>query len=167
MAPNDSLKTVTGRRTGAPDPDAEKDREKQFQRQVRSGLGYLVMGLLAAWLVQQLVLQPLLSRALEIPYSEFKSKLAAGQIVDASLGRTIDGVMKNPSAKSPQEATVPFETVAPPSGDPDLLKGARCRPCDVSRQATRERDRLLPARMAAASRAGNGPVVRGVSKPWQ
>jgi cell division protease FtsH len=79
------------------------------------------MGLVAAWIVQQLVLMPLLSRALEIPYSEFKSKLELGLVVDVTLGTTIEGLMKNPAPK-PEEPTVPFVTVAPSGGDPDLLR---------------------------------------------
>ncbi len=62
------------------------------------------------------------SQSAEIPYSEFKSKLAAGQIVDVTLGPQIDGVMKNPAPKSPEEATSRFITLSPSNGDPDLLK---------------------------------------------
>jgi cell division protease FtsH len=97
----------------------EKDRQTPSQRRIKWGIGYLVTGLLAAWLLQQVVLSPSLSQAVEIPYSDFKSKLVAGQIVNVTLGDTIEGAMKNPAQTPP---TLPFVAVAPPSGDPDLLR---------------------------------------------
>jgi cell division protease FtsH len=58
----------------------------------------------------------------EIPYSEFKQKLAAGQVIDATVGeRSIVGELKNPQqGKSP--AVVPFSTIPAPAGDPQLIE---------------------------------------------
>jgi cell division protease FtsH len=95
--------------------------ESPFKRQIPSGLGYVGAGLLAAWILQS-VIGPMLSQGAEIPYSEFKTKLAASQLVDVTVGPTIDGTMRNSAAKSPDQATTRFVTLMPSSGDPDLLK---------------------------------------------
>jgi cell division protease FtsH len=84
-------------------------------------MAYLGAALLGVWLLQQ-VAGPFLPRSAEIPYSEFKTKLADGQITDVRLGTPIEGFMKNPAPQSPQEATSRFTTVPPPDGDPELLK---------------------------------------------
>ena len=72
--------------TGQPD----HGRENPFNRHIPSGVGYLGVALLVAWLLQS-VIGPLLSPGVEIPYSEFKAQLAAGQLVDVTVGPTIDG----------------------------------------------------------------------------
>jgi cell division protease FtsH len=106
----------------APPPVRQgNDGESPFKRQIPSGLGYLGAGLLAVWILQS-VIGPLQSQGAEIPYSEFKTKLAAGQLVDVTVGPTIDGTMRNSAAKSPDQATTRFVTLMPSSGDPDLLK---------------------------------------------
>jgi hypothetical protein len=56
--------------------------------------------MIGVWLLQAVV-APLLPRAAEIPYSEFKVKLAAGQVTDVTLGTPIEGVMKAPKARHP------------------------------------------------------------------
>ena len=58
-----------------------------------------------------------------IPYSEFKVKLKAGQIVSVTLGDThIAGTMKNPAALSEKNPTVQFDTVSVRNGDPTLIE---------------------------------------------
>ena len=68
---------------------------------------------------------PLFVRAHEIPDSEFRRKLKAGQLVDVTLGSPrIVVQMKNASATaatSDRDKTIAFDTVAPPTGDPKLL----------------------------------------------
>jgi cell division protease FtsH len=105
---------------GGREPDDDLlTRSKRF---LRDGIAYLGPALLGVLLLQ-VVIGPLLApRAVEVPYSEFKTKLAAGQIVDVTLGPQIQGVMKDASPKSSKEGTSPFVTLAPPDGDPDLLK---------------------------------------------
>ena len=76
---------------------------------------------MGVWLLQTAVV-PLLPRAAEIPYSEFRAKLAEGQIVDVTLGTPIEGEMKNPAGQKPEQATTLFTTLPPPDGDPDLIK---------------------------------------------
>jgi cell division protease FtsH len=119
--------TVGGRAAGSsgtktpPTGQPDHGRENSFNRHIPSGLGYLGAALLVAWILQS-VIGPLLSPGVEIPYSEFKAQLAAGHLVDVTVGPTIDGVMKNPAAKAPEPATTRFVTLMPSSGDPDLLK---------------------------------------------
>ena len=80
-----------------PDSDEEKERQEQMARQMRYGVTYILVGLVVLWLFQQFVLGPLTVRAVEIPYSEFRQKLADGQIVTVEIGQTqITGEMKNP-----------------------------------------------------------------------
>jgi cell division protease FtsH len=73
------------------------------------------------WLLQ-VVVGPVLQRATEIPYSEFKVKLSEGQIADVVLGTPIEGTMKNPKSQTPGQTTTQFVTMPPPNGDPDLIK---------------------------------------------
>ncbi len=132
-----------------PDPDDDKQRQEQMQRMVRTGITYVIVGFIVLWLFQQFVLGPTLSQAVEIPYSEFRAKLADGQIVTAVIGANdIMGDMKDPNAPAETEtgaqpaATVPvnadtgqplpsvagttpgtirYDTVLATGGDPNLV----------------------------------------------
>jgi cell division protease FtsH len=84
-----------------------------------SSAAYLAAALIGVWLLQS-VIAPLFPRPTEIPYSEFKTKLAAGQITDVTLGTPIEGVMTDADAQAPQKTA--FATLPPPDGDPDLVK---------------------------------------------
>jgi cell division protease FtsH len=104
------------------DPENEKKDKDKTSRQIRFGISYLITTLLALWLFQQFILRPAIVRSIEIPYSEFKQKLAAGQIVKATIDdNNILGEMKNPKPKD-SPAVVPFDTIAKPSSDPNLVK---------------------------------------------
>ncbi len=112
----------TTRRRGANAPaGARDDKHPERKRQSSDWLGYLGAALVSVWLLQLLV-APLMPRMTEIPYSDFKTKLAAGEITDVTLGTPIEGVMKSPNAKTPQPATTRFATLPPPQGDPDLIR---------------------------------------------
>ena len=84
-------------------------------------LPYAAAALIGVWLLQ-LVAAPLLPQAAEIPYSEFKVKLAAGQIADVVLGTQIEGAMKPAEGQAPGQAATRFVTLPPPGGDPDLVR---------------------------------------------
>jgi hypothetical protein len=96
------------------------DREPRTT-EVPGWLPYLAIALVGSWLLQAIV-APLLPRAQEIAYGEFKVKLAERQIVDVTLGAPIEGVMNDPAEQTPEQATIRFVTVPPPDGDSGLLK---------------------------------------------
>ena len=114
-------------------PEDDKKRQEQSRRQFRFWLSYLITSLIVLWLFQALFLNPL-TRSTEIPYNEFKKKLADAQIVKATIGqRGIVGEMKNPGEtknagdmKNPKPdgspSVVPFNTIPAPAGDPKLIE---------------------------------------------
>jgi cell division protease FtsH len=103
------------------DREDEKKRQEQSRRQFRFGISYLITSLILLWLFQVFVLSPL-ARNSEIPYSEFKKKLADAQIVKVTVGeRGIVGEMKNPKTGG-SPSVVPFNTIPAPGGDPKLIE---------------------------------------------
>jgi cell division protease FtsH len=105
---------------GKHDRDDEKKRQEQNRRQLNFSIGYVITSLIILWLFQEFILAPL-SRGPEIPYNEFKKKLAGGQIVDVAVGeRGIVGEMKNPKPDG-TPPVVPFNAVPAPAGDPKLI----------------------------------------------
>ncbi|HVM70631.1 MAG TPA: ATP-dependent zinc metalloprotease FtsH [Anaerolineales bacterium] len=102
--------------------DDEKQKQEMRKRQAQFLVSYLIVGLISMWLFQQFILTPLVIREVEIPYSEFKSKIASGQIIDATLGTDrIVGTMKNPDATDKTNPTIPFTTNAVQNGDQTLI----------------------------------------------
>ncbi|HMB24379.1 MAG TPA: ATP-dependent zinc metalloprotease FtsH, partial [Anaerolineales bacterium] len=100
----------------------DKNKQEQREQQARAWLGYLLLNLVMLWVFQQFILRPLIIRETQIPYSEFKAKIASGEIVDVTLGtERIVGTMKNPDAKATTNLTIPFTTNAVPDGDPTLI----------------------------------------------
>ncbi len=91
-------------------PTGSDDRPSR-KSQIPGWLPYAAAALMGVWLLQAVVV-PLLPRAAEIPYSEFKVKLAAGEITDVTLGTPIEGVMKNPEGQTPGQATTPIRDPA-------------------------------------------------------
>src|SRR5271157_4310577 len=103
-----------------PNRDDEKKRQEQSKRQLRFAITYFIASLIILWLFQAFVLTPL-TRNTEIPYSEFKQKLAAAQIVNVTIGeRSIAGEMKNPKPDG-TPPTVAFNTIPAPA-DPKLIE---------------------------------------------
>jgi cell division protease FtsH len=99
----------------------DKKRQEQGRRQVRFGLSFVITSLLVVWLFQLLVVTPLL-RGPEIPYSEFKQKLADAQIVEVTIGSSdITGEMKNPKPDA-AHPVVSFSTVPAAGGDAKLIE---------------------------------------------
>jgi cell division protease FtsH len=124
MSPPPSLRPPGTSRRGATAPggrEPDDDLQARSQRFLRNNMAYLGPALLGVWLLQMVMGPLLVPQVVEIPYSEFKTTLAAGQIVDVTLGPQIQGIMKNASPKSSKEGTRQFVTLAPPNGDPDLL----------------------------------------------
>ncbi len=106
-----------------PDPEEEKKRREAMGRQMRFGIGYFLTALLALWVFQEFVLAPLsMQQAVELPYSEFRQKLAAGQITSASIGETdITGEFTASEANAPA-TTGRYDTIIVAGGDPKLTE---------------------------------------------
>jgi cell division protease FtsH len=103
------------------DREDEKKRQEQSRRQFRFGISYLITSLILLWLFQVFVLSPL-ARNTEIPYSEFKKKLADTQIASVTISeRGIVGEMKNPKTGG-SPSVLPFNTIPAPAGDPKLIE---------------------------------------------
>lgn len=126
-----------------PDADEEKERQEQMARQMRYGVTYILVGLVVLWLFQQFILGPLSARTTEIPYSEFREKLAAGQVTAVEIGSAaIVGTFRNLGASSSAQPTaaatpavggllgvtqvstdtVPFTTYFADASDPNLVE---------------------------------------------
>jgi cell division protease FtsH len=110
-------------KTPQQDPNEEKKRQENSQRQMKFGVSYLITSLIALWLFQQFILAPLAIQATAIPYSEFKTKLKAGEVSQITITDTrIIGQMKNPSFGGQNGQNVPFTNVMVPNGDPKLIE---------------------------------------------
>ena len=102
----------------------DKDKKELWEKQARTWISYLLVNLILLWVFQEFILQPLLIRETQIPYSEFKAKIASGEIVEVTLGQErIVGTMKNPNAEDTKNPVIPFTTNAVPDGDPTLIPG--------------------------------------------
>ena len=99
----------------------QEEREQQRQRLTRYAISYLLFSLVALWLFQDVFMGSVSSPVTEITYSEFKKKVATGQIVNALVGQNdVTGEMKNPQADATPEV-VRFETPLLQGSDPDLV----------------------------------------------
>ena len=108
--------------TSSPEkPNRNEDKKHAEQRRrLHFSFTYLITSLLTLWLFQAFFFSNVAKQS-EIPYSDFKTKLAGGQIVNVTIGeRIIDGKMKNPSGDK-TEPVVPFSTIPSPTGDPNLI----------------------------------------------
>ena len=113
---------VPPKKPGADNKDG-KNTEQMREKQARFWLSYLVFGFIGMWLFQQFILTPIMVRETEIPYSEFKAKIASHEIVDATLSTNrIVGTMLNPESTSQDNKEIPFTTIAVPNGDPTLIE---------------------------------------------
>ncbi|HSF82242.1 MAG TPA: ATP-dependent zinc metalloprotease FtsH [Anaerolineales bacterium] len=105
-----------------PDQDEDQQRQEQMRRQMRYSLSYLFVAMIVLWLFQEFILTPLMVRATELTYSDFRQKLADNEIVSVEISDTdIMGQMKNPDPNSDQ-ATIPFDTIIVPGSDPTLVE---------------------------------------------
>lgn len=109
-----------------PDPNEDKKRREQRQRQMRTYIGYIAGALIALWFFQQFFLAPRAQQASEITYSTFKQNLAAGQIITVEIGdSSLTGTMKNSQLSTPTNpvtTTVPFDTAFTAGDDPKLVE---------------------------------------------
>lgn len=101
-------------------PKKPGKRQEQSRRQLHFGVSYILASLLLLWL------SPLLfenaTNGREIPYSEFKEKLANHQVSDVSVGeRIISGQMTDSDGKGSISKSA-FTTLPAPGGDPKLIE---------------------------------------------
>ncbi|MGI5939269.1 MAG: ATP-dependent zinc metalloprotease FtsH [Thermoleophilia bacterium] len=84
----------------------EDERRRRMRHQMWSIITYIVVALVALYLFQQFVVNPMGNPSTELEYSAFKAKVAEGQILNAVIGDTkITGTMKNPNETEPLEFT--------------------------------------------------------------
>lgn len=103
--------------------DDKNNKQDLRRKQTGFGVSYLIASLIGLWLFQQFILSPLVVRELEIPYSDFKAAIKAGQVKDVTLGQSrIVGTMKTTSATPTNLKDLAFTTVAVPNGDPSLIE---------------------------------------------
>jgi len=104
-------------------PEDHKERRTLARRRIRDSIAVAVTVLIVLWLLSQFVLKDLLVPTIVIPYSDFKSKLAQGQIVKVTINAAdITGEMKNPDLKATGAVTVSFETAGSAASDPKLVE---------------------------------------------
>ncbi len=105
-----------------------KKDEDSKRRLTQFTVSYLLTSLVMLWLFQISIIAPFSNKPAELSYSEFKNKVAAGEIVEVTIGeRTIVGKMKEPKGSASQ---VPFSTVFMTGSDPHLaddLKSANVK----------------------------------------
>ncbi len=109
--------------------DHEKRREDRM-RQIRASIGYALSGLLLFLAIQQLIQRSAVPQTNVIPYSQFKQKLAAGEIESVMIGEALlTGAMLAPQiikvtaeAATPLTNTVPFETAYVAGNDAGLVQ---------------------------------------------
>ncbi len=69
--------------------------EKLNDKKIKFSLGYVIVVVLIMILIQRFIAGPILSQQTEIPYSEFKTALRAGEVKSVTVSETsITGVMK-------------------------------------------------------------------------
>src|SRR5512139_3714663 len=101
-------------RPKAGDPSNPPRRDTRF-----ATVAFVLSTVIALWLLQR---AGNVVSSSEIPYSEFREKTKAGQVVEVTFsGSRVAGTMKDPSGSSNAKGVVRFQTVSPPAGDPKIL----------------------------------------------
>ncbi len=111
-----------GGRPGTPQqgPSNEDERRRQMNRRLWHLVSYVVIGLVALYLFQQYLIGPISTPSTQLEYSDFKAKIAAGQVLTAVIGQnTITGTLRgtDPSTAKP----VAFKTNNQSGTDRDLV----------------------------------------------
>ena len=100
----------------------DRDKKAAPPRRPPFPLGPFVVGVMILWVLELFAGPFFLSPSSQIPYSELRAKVRAGQVIDVTIGTArIEGHLKNPAAKSDADKTIAFQTVPPSGGDPKLL----------------------------------------------
>ena len=85
-------------------------------KQTRFSIWYIALAFVLVWLFQSVVLDPLMTKRQEVPYSEFRDDLAESLIAEVTISDRITYTLKEESEEGPVVLnTVPVE-------DPDLVQ---------------------------------------------
>lgn len=107
---------------GEKDPEDNERIKEQKRRQNLMTLGYVAAGIAVLLLIQIFLRNPVSKPTQEIPYSEFREKLAGGQVTRVEIGADrITGFLENPEEGSGPEE-IYFFTAAISGSDPDLIE---------------------------------------------
>jgi cell division protease FtsH len=102
-----------------PQNQNDDERRRNTTRRARHMVTYVVVALLAAYLFQQFMWTPLTNPSTLLDYSDFKDKVATGQIDTAVIGQTqITGTLKAAGTGSTGDA---FRAQYQIDADPDLV----------------------------------------------
>lgn len=101
--------------------------EKLNDKKIKFSFGSVIVMILIMTLIQRFIMGPILSKQTEIPYSEFKTVLKAGEVESVAVSKTsITGVMK-------QEDKV-FYTVH--VEDPNLIRELEAQGVEITGQVS-------------------------------
>ena len=90
--------------------------DKLRLKQTRVSIWYIALAFVLVWLFQSVVLDPLMTKRQEVPYSEFRDDLAESLIAEVTISDRITYTLKEESEEGPVVLnTVPVE-------DPDLVQ---------------------------------------------
>ena len=101
-------------------PGKREKREKQSRRRFHFGVSYVIASLLLLWLSPLLFVGT--TNGAEIPYSEFKEKLAKDQVSDVVLGERVIAGQITDVQRNGSPSKSPFTTLPAPGGDPKLIE---------------------------------------------
>jgi cell division protease FtsH len=103
--------------------------DKLSDKRVKFSIGYVIAAILIMLLIQQFIVRPLLLQSTEIPYSQFKTALRAGEVKSVSISENqITGTLG--------EEDQAFSTVR--VEDPDLIKELEAQDVEIQGEVTSE-----------------------------
>jgi cell division protease FtsH len=101
---------------------SRNNRRQQRKKDIFIGIFILILLLFGFVYFQLHPLPALTDQPITLSYSEFKDKIKAGQIIEATIGTTrITGEMEKTTAGPNEASTQSFVTAMIPTGDPNLV----------------------------------------------
>ncbi|MEJ2707429.1 MAG: ATP-dependent zinc metalloprotease FtsH [Anaerolineales bacterium] len=106
---------------------SDKKDDDLKDKKIKFSIWYLIAAILILTLIRSFITEPLLAQQTEIPYSQFKSDLRAGQIKSVTLSEErVSGVMK---AEDSQFYAIRVE-------DPDLIQELEAQNVEITGQVS-------------------------------
>jgi len=100
----------------------KNDHRQSRKKDIFIGLIVLSLTLLGFFFFQRHPIPTITNQPISLTYSDFKDKIKAGEIIEATIGTTrITGEMKNTTAGTSESSTQSFVTTMIPTGDPKLV----------------------------------------------